>query len=312
MQQLQRVVAGQFSRNIWVNNLQISNEVQRNLLVDAGNFHWLSTTADVQSRMMVKVLILLMGGCPPNRSILCNTEFRNMPIKKLQCFIAEEKEENDNSIEKQDPVERYVRQILQPNINQETQDNLEWVLNQTEIQAESDVQVVDIDNICASFKKFNIIEDPKCAVEIIRKVCHLYKRNEIDRLCNNEHFLKKTAGEIKEIHEIEKNKSVDQKEQQRKAQQEISNMRWCKQFVKENFVYTFSAVVNYHLGKRIECKAQTIIEALTGLGDVNEDHIILSDESDQFLYLLSLLYLLTNMTSAPLNTPPPRMEEPGS
>ena len=115
--------------------------------------------------------------------------------------------------------------------------------------------------------------------------------------------------EIKEIHEIERNKSADQKEQQRKAKLDVSNLRWSKQFVKENFVYTFSAVLNYHLGKRIECKAQTLIEALMGLGDVSEDHIILSDKSDKFLYYIISLFLLTNMTSAPLATPPPRMAE---
>ena len=76
-----------------------------------------------------------------------------------------------------------------------------------------------------------------------------------------------------------------------------------------NFVYTFSAVVNYHIGKRIICKAQTLIEALMGLGYVSKDHIILSDESDGFLYYISSLFLLTNMTSAPLATPPPQMAE---
>ena len=219
------MAAGQFSRNVWVNNLQISNEVQRNLFVDGGNFHWLSTSIDDQAKMMLKLLILLTVGCPPNRSILCNTEFRNMPIKKLQCFIAEEKEENKSDIEKHDPVEKNVRQILQPDINREAQDNLEWVISQTEITAESDVQVTDIDNICASFKRFNIIEDPKCEVDIIKKVCNLNKRNEIEKLCNNEHFLKKTALEIKEIHEIERNKSADQKEQQRKAKLDVSSLR---------------------------------------------------------------------------------------
>ena len=51
------------------------------------------------------------------------------------------------------------------------------------------------------------------------------------------------------------------------------------------------------------------IEALMGLGDVSEDHIILSDKSDEFLYYIISLFLLTNMTSAPLATPPPRMAE---
>ena len=97
----------------------------------------------------------------------------------MQCFITEEKEENKNDIEKHDLVEKYVRKILQPDINQEAQDNLEWVISQTEITAESDVQVTDIDNICASFKRFNIIEDPKCAVDIIKKVYHLYKERRL-------------------------------------------------------------------------------------------------------------------------------------
>ena len=46
-----------------------------------------------------------------------------------------------------------------------------------------------------------------------------------------------------------------------------------------------------------------------GLGDVSEDQIILSDESDKFLYYISSLFLLTNMTSAPLATPPPWLTE---
>ena len=291
-----------------MNNLQIDNETQRNLFVDGGNFHWLSTSINEQAKMMFKLLILLTVGCPPNRSILCNKEFRGVPIKKLECFIAEGKEENKSDKEKYDPVEKYVRQLLQPDSNREEQD-YEWVISQTKITAESDVQVTDIDNICASFKRFNIIEDPKCAVDIIKKVYNLYKRTEIEKLCNNEHFLKKTGVEIKEIHEIKRSKTADQIEQQRKAKSEVSSLRWSKQFVKENFVYTFSAVVNYHLGKRIECKVQTLIEALMGLGDVSEDQIILSDESDEFLYYISSLFLLTNMTSAPLATPPPRLTE---
>jgi len=79
--------------------------------------------------------------------------------------------------------------------------------------------------------------------------------------------------------------------------------------VKENYVYTFLAIVNYNLGKPIQFKEQTVIEALTGLGDISENQFVLSDESDHFLYLISLLYLLTNQTSAPLNTPPPRLAD---
>ena len=185
----------------------------------------------------------------------------------------------------------------------------EWVISQTEITAESDIQVSDIDNICSSFKRFNIIEDPKCAVDIIKKVCSLYKRTDVEKLYNNEHFLKKTVVEIKEINELEKSKITDKKEQQRKAKSEISMLRWIKQFVKENFIFTFSAVVNYYLGKHIENKAQVLVEVLMGLGDVSEDQIILIDESCKFLYFISSLFLLTNMTSAPLATPPPRLTE---
>ena len=69
-------------------------------------------------------------------------------------------------------------------------------------------------------------------------------------------------------------------------------LRWAKQFVKENFIFTFSAVVNFHLGKPIENKAQVLVECLMGLGNVSNDQIILSDKSDEFLFLPQLLVLI--------------------
>ena len=179
------MTANQFSRNVWVNNLQIDNETQRNLFVAKGNFHWLSTSIEEQAKMMFQLLILLTVECPPNRSILINTKFRGMPIKKLQCFIAEEKEEHKSDKEKYDPVEKYVRQLLQPDTNREDQD-YEWVISQTEITAESDIKVSDIDNICSSFKRFNIIEDPKCAVDG-KTLIH---RQELDGFVHKDAFVK--------------------------------------------------------------------------------------------------------------------------
>ena len=162
------MTSNQFSRNVWVNSLQIDNELQRNLFVAGVDFHWISTSIEDQAKMMFQLLILLAVGGPPDRSILLNTEFRGIPIKKLQNFFIEEEEENKSDKNKHDPVAKYVKQLLQPD-NTKEDEGFEQVISQTEIIAESDIQVSDIDNICSSFKKFNIVDDPGCAVDIIKR-----------------------------------------------------------------------------------------------------------------------------------------------
>ena len=121
----------------------------------------------------------------------------------------------------------------------------------------------------------------------MKKVCRLYKNGDIEKLSKNRHFIEKQVTEITEMNEMERTQKAELKEKQQRAKTEMGSIKWTRQFIKENFQYAFTALVNYHQGKRIENKAQVLVECLTEIGEVESEKVILSNESDDLLYYLS-------------------------
>ena len=87
---------------------------------------------------------------------------------------------------------------------------------------------------------------------------------DIQRMVENQYFIKKQVNKITEMDELEKKQKVELKQKQKIAKEEMGTTKWARQFVRDNIQYSFTALVRYNLGKKIENPLQVLIECLTG------------------------------------------------
>ena len=77
----------------------------------------------------------------------------------------------------------------------------------------------------------------------VKKLCKLYKNGEMEKLSKNRYFIEKQVTEINEMNELEKTQLTELKEKQNRVKEEVGTIKWSRQFVKENFQCSFTALV---------------------------------------------------------------------
>ena len=179
------------ARNVWSVNLNVETESERRLYIKSGSINWNELELEEQDAAMIDIIILLIVTATPNRSILVDSPYRNVPKQKLRRSLMETLP--GPAVENVDPLMEYVnfkyKQDMQ--IDGELNESLEIDLLRVNLEASTNMRADTVDLLVEKLKLVEITDDPSQASSIIKELSRKFAGNE--KVFQNEYFVESAS-----------------------------------------------------------------------------------------------------------------------
>ena len=298
----------QVARNVWSVNLNVENESEKRLYIKSGTINWNQLQLEEQDAAMIDIIVLLIVTATPSRSILCDNPYRNVPKQKLRRSLMETLP--GPSVDNGDPLMEYVnfkyKQDMQ--IDGELNESLEIDLLRVNLEASTNIRADTVDLLVEKLKSVEITDDPSQASSIIRELSSKFAGNE--KVFQNEYFVESASQKIIEKQQLEIEEQRELCRKRKISQEEIASEEWIKDFIKKDFQLAFMAVMRFKLGQKIPKKGETLLLTLGIPEELGAERIVVPDDaSDRLIFYFSVMFLVTNMTTAPIIGAAPELTE---
>ena len=297
------------ARNVWSVNLNVENESEKRLYIKSGTINWNQLELEEQDAAMIDIIVLLIVTATPSRSILCDNPYRNVPKQKIRRSLME----SDNScpsVDNSDPLMEYVnfkyKQDME--IDGELNETLEIDLLRVNLEASTNIRADTVDLLVEKLKSVEITDDPSQASSIIRELSSKFAGNE--KVFQNEYFVESASQKIIEKQQLEVEEQKELCRKRKISQEEIASEEWIRDFIKKDFQLAFMAVMRFKLGQKIPKKGETLLLTLGIPEELGAERIVVPDDaSDRLIFYFSVMFLVTNMTTAPIIGAAPELTE---
>ena len=296
------------ARNVWSVNLNVETESERRLYIKSGSINWSELELEEQDAAMIDIVILLIVTATPSRSILVDSPYRNVPKQKLRRSLMETLP--GPAVENVDPLMEYVnfkyKQDMQ--IDGELNESLEIDLLRVNLEASTNIRADTVDLLVEKLKSVEITDDPSQASSIIRELSSKFAGNE--KVFQNEYFVESASQKIIEKQQLEIEEQRELCRKRKISQEEIASEEWIRDFIKKDFQLAFMAVMRFKLGQKIPKKGETLLLTLGIPEELGAERIVVPDDaSDRLIFYFSVMFLVTNMTTAPIIGAAPELTE---
>ena len=298
----------QVARNVWSVNLNVETESERRLYIKSGSINWNELELEEQDAAMIDIIVLLTVTATPNRSILCDNPYRNVPKQKLRRSLMESLP--GPSVDNSDPLMEYVnfkyKQDME--IDGELNETLEIDLLRVNLEASTNMRADTVDLLVEKLKSVEITDDPSQASSIIKELSRKFAGNE--KVFQNEYFVESASQKIIEKQQLEIEEQRELCRKRKISQEEIASEEWIKDFIKKDFQLAFLAVMRFKLGQKIPKKGETLLLCMGIPEELGAERIVVpEDSSDRLIFYFAVMYLVTNMTTAPIIGASPELKE---
>ena len=288
-------------------NLEVTDENSKQIFIQAGNINWSTLSLEQQDAKMFEVLILLITTAAPNKSILLDNAYRNVPKKKIQNYL-EPAIEGKSGHEVANTLVEYVSFLLGNQMDETYEANL----LRCNLESMTSMNADTVDRLCTQLNTIKLGNDNATQTSaVIQEMNDRYTEEELTKILSNEYYFEATSRKILEKLELEKEEKVEASRKRRIAQKEVATEDWVNNFIKPEFRLSFLAILRFNLGQKISKKGETLLETMGIHGEDAAERIIVHEEppQDRLIFYMSVLFNLTNMTCYPLVGAPPKCSE---
>ena len=286
-------------------NLEVTDENSKQIFIQAGNINWSTLSLEQQDAKMFEILILLITTAAPNKSILLDNAYRNVPKKKIQNYLEPAIEEKSGH-EVANTLVEYVSFLLGNQMDETYEANL----LRCNLESMTTMNADTVDRLCTQLNTIKLGNDNATQTSaVIQEMNDRYTEEEITKILSNEYYFEATSRKILEKLELEKEEKVVADQKRKIAQKEVATEEWVNSFIKPEFRLSFLAILKFNLGQKISRKGETLLETMGIHGEDAAERIIVHEEADRLIFYMSVLFNLTNMTCYPLVGSPPALKE---